>query len=166
MNPKHNNTRQDVLYGELLSSRPVSPDYDSHCVFDISSYLPQSLKGHITQMSLRGRDWRTRSICQRPGYRWGASHSTCDNTRSIICFQKDLFLHENNRPDWSLLIDRCGSPIEEPSGGGRRSCATKGGQGAWLPVRRVKLHWPLPSTHLSIISSMAAVQVNSCSLHL
>lgn len=36
----------------------------------MSSYLPQSLNGHITPMSLQGRDWRTRLIYQRPGYRW------------------------------------------------------------------------------------------------
>lgn len=29
----------------------------------------QSSNGHITQMSLRGRDWQTRLIYQRPGYR-------------------------------------------------------------------------------------------------
>lgn len=28
------------------------------------------MNGHITQMSLRGRDWQTRLIYQRPGYRW------------------------------------------------------------------------------------------------
>lgn len=60
----------------------------------------------------------------------------------------------------NALINRCGSPTEEPSGGGRRSCAIRGGQGAWLPVRRAKPLWPLPSTRLSIISSTAAVQVN------
>lgn len=61
----------------------------------------------------------------------------------------------------NALIDRCGSQTEEPSGGGRRSCAIKGGQGVWLPVHRAKPLWPLPSTHLSIISSTAAVQVNT-----
>lgn len=59
------------------------------------------------------------------------------------------------------LIDRCGSQTEEPSGGGRRSCAIKGGQGVWLPVRRARPLWPLPSTRLSIISSTAALQVNT-----
>lgn len=64
------------------------------------------------------------------------------------------------------MIDRCGSQTEEPSGGGRRSCAIKGGQGTQLPVHRAKPLWPLPSTHPSIIiSSTAAVQVNTRSLH-
>lgn len=57
-------------------------------------------------------------------------------------------------------LGRSGSQTEEPSGGGRRSCAIKGGQGVGLPVHKAKPLWPLPSTRLSIISSTAALQVN------
>lgn len=35
-----------------------------------SQYSLQSLKEHITQMSLQGSDWQTRLIYLRPGYRW------------------------------------------------------------------------------------------------
>lgn len=61
---------------------------------------------------------------------------------------------------WHIsMIDRYGSPTEEPSGGGRRSSAIKGGQWEGLPVRRPKLPWPRPSTRQSITISTAAVQV-------
>lgn len=76
-------------------------------------------------MSLRGRDWQTRLIYPRLGY-------------------------------------RCGSQTEEPSGGGRRSSAIKGGQGVWLPVHRAKPLWPLPSTRPSIIISSTAAAQGPC----
>lgn len=58
------------------------------------------------------------------------------------------------------LIDRCGSPTEEPSGGERRSCGTRGNPEVGHPVARHTLHWPPPSIRPSIISSLATAQVH------
>lgn len=145
--------------------------------------LSSSIKTHtvcLTLVNIFHRVWKDtlpRCLCEGEigeqdrfarGQDTGRQHfqspwcSTCYNVQESV-FSFDISLHDEQA--WqNSLINRCGSQTEEPSGGGRRSCAIKGGQGVWLPVHKAKLLWQLPLTHLSIISSMAAVQVNAKSL--
>lgn len=163
-----NSEYHDGLSDELLSSSPVILDEDSYCVFDIGSYFHRVWKDTLPRCLCEGEIGEQDRFAR--GKDTGKEHfiqlvTTCNNLfKKIKKVSSHLLLHDKQAWQKSL-IHRCGSQIGEPSGGGRRSCATKGGQGVWLPVHRVKHLWPLPSTHPSIISSTAAVQVNTCLLH-
>lgn len=112
------------------------------------------MREHIIRMFSQGSDWQTKSTFQRQGYKYV----------TVLVFMLSSQKQQNkyDRSFYILywtLIDRCGFPIEEPNGGVKRSCETRGGLEAGLPVLKHTLHWAHPLTQLSITIPMATVQV-------
>lgn len=144
---------------------PRSKDYQTRCSPVV---LSSPIKPHtvcFTLVNIVHRVWTDalpRCLCKGEiGQQdWSARSQDTGRRRALLDMHCARCL-THMMSEANAVTDRCGSQTEEPSGGGRRSCATKGGQGVWLPVHRTKPLWQLPLTLLSIISTTAAVQVNT-----